>query len=430
MWSLTLPQNSEGRCWSGAERGSAVADDVVLISPTFHPERIGTPLYATDLVRGLVEHGLGCRVVTSQPYYPAFRRFPGYGRGTRRDALDGVPVFRVPTVVPRRGGALGRALSDVNLLLQVALGIVTRRIGRSSSVVAVDPGVPLVVLAGSMLRRRNGRLLAVVHDVQFGLVASTGGAVSRRLSPVARAVEVWALNRASAVAAISAPMRGVLIDAGVSVPVHVVPLWPTLEPGAGGEPDPEAVLYSGNLGRKQGVDLLLDVAERLRAIAPSAHVTIRGEGTERPGLRAEAARRDLENVTFDDLVPEGELAATLAGAAVHVIPQAPKGADFAVPSKVYNILAVGRPVVVTAPRRSALARLAAEVEAVVVVEPGDVEAFAEAVARLLRDREQRERMGTAAREWVRRTRHRDVAIGQYLELLHRSPRSPGPPGSE
>lgn len=407
-----------------------MTDDIVVVSPTFHPEQIGTPLYATDLVRGLVEHGLPCRVVTSQPYYPGFRRFPGYGRGTRRDALGGVPVFRVPTVVPRRGSGIGRALSDVNLLLQIALGVATRRIGRSSSVVAVSPGVPLAVLAGAILCRRKGRLLAIVHDVQSGLFASTGGAVARRLSPIARAVEVWALNRASAVAAISAPMRDVLIDAGVSVPVHVVPLWPTLESGTGGEPDPDAVLYSGNLGRKQGVDLLLDVAERLRAIAPSAHVTIRGEGTERPGLRSEAARRDLKNVTFDDLVPEGELAATLAGAAVHVIPQAPEGADFAVPSKVYNILAVGRPVVVSAPRGSALARLAAEVEAVEVVEPGDVEAFAEAVERLLRDRERSERMGAAARDWVRRTRHRDVAIREYLELLDRSPGSPDAPGSE
>ena len=93
--------------------------DVLVLSPTFHPEKVGTPHYATDMVREMSRQGHRPQVVTNQPYYPAFERFEGYVRRTRRDELDGIPLRRLPTIVPPNGSRAGRIVADLNLLLQV-----------------------------------------------------------------------------------------------------------------------------------------------------------------------------------------------------------------------------------------------------------------------------------------------------------------------
>lgn len=393
-------------------------DEIIVVSPTFYPERIGTPLYVFDIARSLVGGGRKCRVVTSQPYYPAFERFPGYGRARRRDDVEGIPVFRAPTIVPRRGGAAWRAVSEANFLLQIVLAILTGRIGRGRAVLAVTPGVPFAILAGAALRRRGGRLVAVVHDVQFGLVAATTGAVSERLAGLSRAVEVWALNRADVVTVLTVEMRDVLVDAGVSRPIEVVPLWPTIVPDHPClEGDPCTVLYSGNLGRKQGLSILLDVAERLSPMVPDARIVIRGDGPERQRLVAEASRRGLGNIDFQDFVPEDGLAAALAAAAVHVVPQVPEGADHAVPSKIYNILAVGRPVIATACENSTLGRMSEEVEALRVVEPGDLDGLVREIASLLKDDAERRRLGLEAGRWIQSAHNRIAAVESYVRML-------------
>jgi len=395
--------------------------ELLVVSPTFHPEKVGTPHYVTDLVRGLSEAGEQVRVVTSQPYYPAFERFDGYGRGTRRDEVDGVPVYRVPTVVPRGGQGRWRAVSEVNFLLQVVFAVVTGRVARSSRVLAVSPGVPFAVIAGWLLRRRGGRLVTVVHDIQFGLVASTRGGLGRIAARLARRVEVWALNRSDVVTVLSPAMASELRAAGVSAPIEVVALWPTIEPAADGSEEPGVVLYSGNLGAKQGVGRLLEMAGYLFGQVPEARVVIRGQGPERAELEAEAVRRGLDNVEFVDFVEASDLPSELARAAVHVVPQLPAGAAHAVPSKIYNALAVGRPVVVTAAAGSPVAEMAADCPALVCVDPDDDEALGAAVAKLLEDDVLRRDLGAQGRAWVEANCSKEAVVTRYRALLDSTP---------
>jgi colanic acid biosynthesis glycosyl transferase WcaI len=354
--------------------------DVLVVSPTFHPEKVGTPVYATDLVRGLAEEGHAVRVVTNQPYYPAFRRFVGYGRRTRHDVLDGTAIHRLPTIVPRRGRPMWRAVSELNMLLQVVLAILTRRVARSRHVIVVSPGVPFAVLAARLLCRRGGRLVAIVHDLQFGLAVTAGPLAG--LTRMMQWVEVAALDRADVVAPLSEQMADELRRAGLGTEMRVVGLWATVEP-TGRMPDPDLVLYSGNLGRKQGVEVLLDIAQRLATMRPTSRLLIRGDGSERDALVERAAARGLANVEFDGFVDEAELAASLEAASVHVVPQVAEAADHAVPSKVFNLLAVGRQVVALTPDHSTLSRLGAELDAVHCVPANDAAAAAETIAALL-----------------------------------------------
>lgn len=392
-------------------------DELLVVTPTFHPEPIGTPHYVTDMVEELSGKARRVRVVTNQPFYPAFRRYPGYGRATREDRLGDVPVHRLPTLVPVRGSRLGRVVSELNLLAQVWWARATGRLRRRHHVIAVSPGSPMTIAAAATMRRRDGRLLVVVHDVGFGLAEATSRGAGRWLARAARAAELRALDKADVIVTLSEGMRRQLRSAGVTPPIEVVPLWPTVEPPEGRIEPQVDVLYSGALGRKQGLDDLLDAALVLQDLSPGTRVAIRGDGSEALRLRRRAAAMRLHNVEFQDLVPRQELGRTLAEAAVHVIPQLPQSADSAVPSKLYNILAVGRPVVVAASRDTLLGELADDCAAVIAVPPGDADAMAHTLADLLADAERRSRLGRAGKEWIAVHASRRSCVDRYLDLL-------------
>lgn len=389
--------------------------DLLLVTPTFYPEQVGTPHYVTDFVLEARKQELSVRVLTNQPYYPGFKRFEGYGRGTRHDALGDIAIYRLPTVVPRSGGQLWRLLGEANMLLQGLLALALRRVPRTLQVLAVSPGSPAALILGSLARRRGGSMTAVVHDVGFGLARTAGGAVGRLIAGAVRKFEVGALNRADDVTVLSDAMGRTLRLAGVTVPIRTIELWPTIEPeDYGAPPETPTVAYSGNLGRKQGVGRLLDLAQALEELAPEARLLIRGDGSQRRHLQDGASRKRLENVHFLDLVPVDDLAGALAGAHVHVVPQSPEGAGFAVPSKVVNVLAVGRPAVVTASDNSPLGDLARECPAVVRVEPGDIDEFASAVSAILdMDAVEYAELSAAARQWAS-ARDRTTAVQRTI----------------
>lgn len=389
-------------------------DEIVVVTTRFFPEKIGTAYYVADLVRELAARGESVRVVTTMPYYPDFHRFSGFGRGRRRDDFEGMPVFRLPTIVPQQGKPHWRLLSELNFVLQVLLALCVGRLRRQRRVVVVTPGAPLAVLAARMLTRRGGRLVVMVHDIAHGL-ATTSASSSRARGLIAR-VEAWCLNRGDVAAVLSTAMGAALTTSGVVLDWEVIGLWPTLPLEEVALGDRGTVLYSGNLGRKQGVEVLLDLAERLADLAPDARLVIRGQGSQESMLRQETMRRGLDNVSFSSLVEESELADALRAGAVHVVPQLPDGADSALPSKIYNILAVGRPIVATAMAGSPIAELASETKAILCVEPDDIDGFASEVARLLSDDHLRLELSRDGQRWVQ-GHTRSHAADRLLAML-------------
>jgi colanic acid biosynthesis glycosyl transferase WcaI len=133
---------------------------------------------------------------------------------------------------------------------------------------------------------------------------------------------------------------------GVRKPIHVLPIWVDLSkvypmtPRIDGAP---TLLYSGNfLGRKQGLEQIIDMAELLLKKGSNVKVVIRGAGTSIETLRTTIQERCLRNVELKPLVPPQQLNEALAEGHVHLIPQLPEGADYALPSKTYAIMAAGR----------------------------------------------------------------------------------------
>ncbi len=159
------------------------------------------------------------------------------------------------------------------------------------------------------------------------------------------------------------------------------------------------LLYSGNMGTKQGLDALAPLMQSLVPdpnASASVHLLLCGSGAFRPQL--EALLADHPNVTFLPLQPEHRLNALLNTADIHLLPQLRGAADLVMPSKLTGMLASGRPILATADPDTQVADVVQRCG--LVVPPGDPAALAAAARRLIADPALRARLGTAARTYA------------------------------
>src|SRR5262249_32703655 len=120
---------------------------------------------------------------------------------------------------------------------------------------------------------------------------------------------------------------------------------------------PVTVLYSGNLGKKQGLEQVVDLAQVLQSERPDIEIVMRGDGNQAEALAAKVSESKLRNVRFLGLVPRETLSDGHAEGDIHIVPQDPSAAAFSLPSKVFSIMAAARPFVTTASAGSPLWRL-------------------------------------------------------------------------
>src|SRR5258708_6456541 len=175
-------------------------------------------------------------------------------------------------------------------------------------------------------RQRDGVCIAIVHDIQSGLAERLGMGVSR-MGGLMRAVERTMLNRVDLVVVLSPEMKDQLRRIGVTTPIDVVPLWVDTDHIQPVEPVPHPaikVLYSGNLGRKQGLGQVVAMAEELARKRPEIEIILRGNGNQVAEISAEIARRRLDNVRLAELQPNQTLSTSLAALDIHLPPQTPR----------------------------------------------------------------------------------------------------------
>ena len=399
-----------------------MSEPVLFVTQHYAPEEIGSGPYCTDIAEALYGRGRQVTVLAGWPHYPDSERFAGFrpGHGERvREGQDGLQIKRLRHWMPRRRSVIGRLTSEILFLLCGLWALLTRRIRRHELVLSLCPSIFSVAL-GQMAMTRGGRHLVIVHDIQSGLAGGLGMVRFGLLLRLMRLVERLVLNRADGLIVLSEDMRLQLRQIGVRTAIEVLPIWvdtaaihPLPHRGHAGP----VLLYSGNLGRKQGLDQVLALAGQLMTACPAARIVIRGAGGERATLVAAIAAQGLTNVSFEDLVPRSRLAEGLADGDIHLVPQNPDGADFAVPSKVYSILAAGRSFVATALPGSALWRLAAETGAFLCVPPNSPDAFGAAVLKLAGNAGLRAAMERNGRAYIERHHDRAGLLARLDDML-------------
>jgi colanic acid biosynthesis glycosyl transferase WcaI len=392
---------------------------ILFVTRYFWPELIGSAPFTSDLAEWLAKEGRQITVLSGLPYYPGSTVFPAYENGrVTHETMGQVAVERVCSGAPRRSSALGRILNEADFLLRGLWALLSGRIKRHPMVLALCPSILCVALALAA-RQRGGSAIAIVHDIQSGL-AERLGMNGGRLARLMRRVERTILNRADLVVVLSQEMKDQLRGIGVTVPIDVVPLWVDTDQIQVVEPAARTgirVLYSGNLGRKQGLSQVVAMAEQLALRRPEIEIVLRGNGNQAQELIAEIEKRQLDNVRLAELQPNEGLGTALSAGDIHLVPQNPQAAAFAVPSKVYNIMAVGRPFVATALPDSTLWHLQKQSGAFLCVPPNEPLSFAEAVLKLADDPHLRAELGRRGREFVEQHYSKPLILSAFSSRL-------------
>jgi colanic acid biosynthesis glycosyl transferase WcaI len=247
-----------------------------------------------------------------------------------------------------------------------------------------------------------------IQDVFPDAAVRTGAITDRRVIALAGWLERFSYRRADAVTVLSDDLAANVrakLPARRSSTVHVVPNFVDTdaivpaermtryrtELGIGSEP---VVLYAGNVGFSQSLELMLAAASRL----PEVTFVINGEGSMRDELTARA--EGLANVRFGRYVPDDRLVELLATGDIHVVPLRRGLGAVSVPSKTYSILAAGRPLVASVDGGTEVARIVEGAGAGIAVPAEDSAALIEALARLVSKREEAAAMGLAGRAFV------------------------------
>lgn len=401
--------------------------DILLLCLNYAPEEIGIGPYSQGLAEALAQAGHRVEVVAGKPYYPEWRRRPGPA-GVQRTTEGGVTIWRVPHFVPKRPSAVPRILHYLSFAAQ-ALPVMWRRAGAMRPNLVLNVAPALMAAPVALLAARRAGALSWLHIQDFEVEAalatgmlSQGFAVRR-----ARAFETGIISRFNYVSTISAEMMVKALTMWArSERTYELRNWAELDgvhPGIDGSrlraelnlPEGQIALYSGNLAMKQGIGLIAEAA-KLLSRRSDIHFLVCGEGSGRAAL-AEAVA-GLANVSLRPLQPRERLGELLAIADLHLLPQLAAAAEAVLPSKLTNMLASGRPVVATAEEGTALH---AEVAGSgIATPPGDAAAFAEAIARLLDDRAELQRLGEAARARAVERWSRQAILGEFVTAIERA----------
>ena len=343
-----------------------------------------------------------------------------------REEHEGVEIVRVSSTAFDRSSLPLRALNYATYLLG---SLRTGLTAAPPDVVLCMTDPPVIAEVALVVARRFDAPLVVVSQDVFPEIAIELRRLENKIViEVLRGLIRLYLQRADRVVAIGETMRLRLEGKG-AIPerLRVIPNWVDSTALTPQPHDNEwsrehgfdgrfVVMHSGNVGFSQNLDALVRATTFLRDL-DRLTVAVVGEGSRRAELVALAELLETDAVRFLPYQPRSALSESLSAASIHVVGLAKGLSGYVVPSRLYGILSVGRPVIVAADRDSETAQLVERVECGVVVPPGRPELLAAAIRKAYEGELPLEEMGKRAREYVTEEADRTVAIDRYRRLL-------------
>ncbi len=402
---------------------------IAVLCPHFAPDTAPTGDVMTRIVVELAALGHELHVVTALPWYRGHAIESGWaGKGgskwMRREPTEWGSITRVnpfPGADKRNIARRAAGFAGFGALA----GLASLRGGRVDAVIAMSPPLTMGLTGWVTHLIRRGPLIFNIQDVFPDAAVQTGAITNNRVIAMAKWLERVSYARAAAVTVLSIDLADNVkakVPASKQADIRVIPnfvdtdfirpqdrLTPLRdELGIGPE---TVVLYAGNVGFSQSLDMVVEAARAM----PSVTFLINGDGAARRSLQAQAD--GLSNVRFSGYQPAQRLPEVLATGDIHLVPLRSGLGRVSVPSKTYSTLAAGRPVLASVDEGTEVPRILAESGAGLSVAPDDLVAFRGALQSMVDAPAECAAMAVRGRRWVENIASPAAVARAYAELI-------------
>ncbi len=384
---------------------------ILVLTINYWPEQTGIGAVLTHRCEYLASQGHDVTVCTAMPYYPEWRIHPGYtGKLFSREERNGVNILRSWLWVPKKVTSAKRIAFEISFLASSLIRAIRSR--KPDVLLVASPPLGLGISAVLLSRWWRIPFVFDVQDLQPDAAADLG-MLPGPLLPLLYRLEFMAYRNAARISTVTEGMRNKIIEKGIPADkVVVVPptadsSWfdvGTLISGDDfrrqhGLQGKFVVGHCGNMGVKQGLDLVLDAAVRLKEQRDLVFL-LAGDGAKKTCLERRAAALGLDNVRFLPLQDTATFLQMLAAMDVGLIVQQSTVSDIVFPSKTVALLSAARPVIAAVNDNSEIGRVIQSSRGGVVVEPEGPHAFVGAAQEFLSDPEKRFAMGECGRQYA------------------------------
>jgi colanic acid biosynthesis glycosyl transferase WcaI len=371
---------------------------ILIYGINYTPELTGIGKYTGEMGAWLAKKNNSVDVITAMPYYPQWKKAEAYkNKFWLRENIANATIHRCPLYVPQNVTGTSRIIHEFSFLISSSVFWI-RAFFKSYDIV-ITPYPPLIIGFWPWLYKLfhpNAKWVFHIQDLQVDAAKELELIKNKTLLSILTKLELFWLKKADYISSISEGMKKRILSKGVDESRYIMlPNWAettiitpltkvqSLRAELNIPIDKKVILYSGNLGEKQGVEMVVDAAIEFKN-QPNIVFVIAGAGAAKTKLVQYAISKEANNILFVELQPYTKLAAFLAIADIHLVIQKKSAADLVLPSKLMSILSAGGVALVTTEENTSLHDLIHSNKIGYICEPENLKSFIDCLENILK----------------------------------------------
>ncbi len=377
----------------------------------FKPDLIGIGKYTGEMSDWLFNRGHDIRVITAPSYYPEWKlkhRFKWYNKGN-----NPYLIWRCPIYVPSQPKGSTRLIHLLSFAISSFPILIKNITWKPDFVISIEP--PFFITPSALLYSKLTQSKSILHIQDLEIDAAYSLNILKRgfFYKIMQKIEKFILNRFDIILTISPMMKKQIIQKGINKEkIGVLPNWadtdkihPTinnkyLRDRLAIKPKQKVILYSGNIGEKQNLQSVINVAEIMQLDSNKYIFLLIGDGASKKRLLENVKKRNITNIIFLPLQPIEDLGALLTMADIHLVTQDKKISDYVLPSKLTNILSAGGVSIISASPDTQLSQLVNNHGLGYLINPDSENELYDAINHLLINKSQHSTISTNARKYA------------------------------
>lgn len=400
---------------------------ILLLTQDFPPVLNSAARLFSELAEDLENHGYSVSVITRTPErYLASSEKQKRNVFFNKEIRNKIKIFRIKTLPVPRHIPLARALDHFWTSFIFLMGGIF--LGKYDFIIVYSPPLPLALTGYVLSKIWKGKVIINVQDIYPQTVIDLGLLKNRLLIKLAECLESFIYRKADSLVVHSERNRDFLIKRGApSRKVHVIENWVDLDflkPGTkfngwrkiNNLDRTFIVSFAGTMGFAQGLEDIVNVAEKFRAYSDIMFV-LTGDGVARSVIERIIAEKGLTTVKLIPHQPADLYKEMLQASDICFVTLNKNLKTPVVPGKLQSIMAVGRPVICVANPASDAKKIIEEAGCGFFIDPEDSDGLFEAILKIYRDKNLGERMGMNGRCYAEKYFDRKICIQKYLLLL-------------